>query len=249
MRLRENVPAKILAFDDESTELSAEGDLLVFGYKWIGAPAAGGTCRDCGQRHSKVYTPSVLDGSEPCDHGYHHYTDRDLVKLSHDVLSEADMVVTFNGKNFDWKLHNTKFLMHGLKPLAAIAHVDLYQVARSNYLIRPKSLKNLSRAFKFKHAKTELTWDTWRKANKGDATSLRYIRDHCRADVLVTEEAYFMFRNNVRQHPRVNGWGPCRRCGADALQRRGEAVTILKGTQYRFQCRKCGGWEIKPDGM
>jgi RNase_H superfamily len=236
---------KILCFDDESTELSAEGDLLVFGYKWIGAPAVGGTCADCGKRHSRVFTPSVLDGAEPCDQGRIHYSDKSLIKLSHDVLSEADMVVTFNGKNFDWKLQNTKFLMAGLKPVPAIAHVDLYQVARSNILIRPKSLKNLARVFKFKHQKTALDFNVWRRAAKGDPSSLRYIRDHCRADVLVTEEAYFLFRNNVRQHPRISGWGPCRRCGADALERRGEAVTIYKGQQYRFQCRKCGGWETK----
>lgn len=239
------MPARILAFDDESTELSAEGDLLVFGYKWIGDPPVGPACKDCGGRHSKVYTPSVLDAGETCDHGHLHYSDTELVRLSHDVLSQADMIVTFNGKNFDWKLHNTKFLMHGLKPIPAVAHVDLYQVARSNILIRPKSLKNIARVFNFKHAKTELDWNTWRAANKGDVKALKYIREHCRADILVTEEAYFLLRNNVRQHPRVNGWGPCRRCGNDTLVRRGTAVTIYKGQQYRYQCRKCGGWETK----
>ena len=223
--------ARILIFDDESTELSAEGDFLVFGYKWLG--------------EKTVHVPSVLDHGEPCNQGRLHYSDNELVKECHRVMSGADVVVTYNGKNFDWKLQNTKFLMAGLPALQPMQHIDLYQVAKHTVLIRPKSLKNLARVFELKNQKTNLDWNVWRSANKGDMRSLRYIRTHCKADILATEELYYLLRPYIKQHPRVNGYGPCRRCGSEGLTRQGRAITIYRGQQFRFKCKTCGGWETR----
>lgn len=245
--------AKILVYDIESTGLKADDAfMLVFGYKWVGDAPVGRECDQCGRRHSRVFTPSILDYNHVCscsECGKRRIDldDSALVREAHRVMSQAEFQITFNGKNFDLKMLNTKFMKLGLPALPAISHVDLYQTAKTNMTLTRKSLENISKFLGLKHRKTKLEWDLWRSVeNGGDVRSLRYIRDHGRADILVTEELYLEhLRNYVRQHPRVNGYAACRRCGKDTLVRRGRAITIYRGQQYRFQCGSCGGWETR----
>lgn len=225
---------KILVYDCETTDLDADnGDLLAIGYKWLG--------------NQRVYAPSVLDYGEECDHGKIHFDEEPLVRKAYEVLGAAEMQITFNGKNFDLGFLNTKFMKYHLPALPVTGHVDLYQVAKTKMRLRPKSLKNIARYLGLRNQKMDLPWSVWQAARKGDPSAIRLIRTRGRSDVLLTEELYLdHLRQYVTQHPRVNGWGPCRRCGEDALQRRGSAITIYRGQQYRFQCSNCGGWETRP---
>ncbi len=184
----------------------------------------------------------AITGSGGC--GLMRLNDDGVVRAAYKIMSQADIMVTFNGKSFDEKFLRAKFMRLRLPALPAIAHVDLYQVARVNMRIRPKSLKNIIKFLGLTNKKTDLDWDVWKAAAEGNAKSIRYIVKHGAADILATEELYLNhLRPYVRQHPRINGYGPCRRCGADTLERRGVAVTILKGQQHRYQCRTCAGWE------
>ena len=224
--------SRILVYDLESTSLNADdGDLLVFAYKWLD--------------EKKAHVPSVLDTCLPCDGCKRiHIDDRALVRQAHAIMSQADVMLTFNGKNFDIKYMQSKFMRYGLPALPEISHVDLYQTARTKMRLTRKSLANISHYLQLTNEKTKLDWDIWRRAAKGYTKEIRYIRDHGAADIYVTQELYEKhMRQYVRQHPRVSGYGPCRRCGADTLERRGVAVTILKGQQHRYQCRTCAGWE------
>lgn len=191
-----------------------------------------------------MFSPSVLDYTETCSQGHMHIDEEPLVRTVHANLLEADMMVTFNGKGFDLGFLNTKFMKYRLPAIPVVGHVDLYQVAKHKMRLRPKSLKNIARYLGLRNQKMDLPWSYWQRARDGDPSAIRTIRLRGRSDVLLTEELYLEhLRPYVTQHPRVAGYGPCRRCGEDALQRRGSAVTIYRGQQYRFQCQVCGGWE------
>ena len=226
---------RIIVYDEETTGLTAEDSILVHAYKWIGK--------------DKVYAPSILDYFEPCSEGKIHFDEEPLVREVHRTLSLADMMVTFNGKNFDFGILQTKFMYYRLPPLQPLAHVDLYQVAKVNMKgLRPKSLKNIARYLGLRNQKMDLPFEVWREASEGDVKSLKILKQRGKSDVLMTEELYLEhLRPYVRQHPRINGYDACRRCGRATLQRRGEAVTIYRGQQYRFQCTApdCGGWETR----
>jgi hypothetical protein len=66
--------------------------------------------------------------------------------------------------------------------------------------------------------------------------------------VLLTEELYLEhLRQYVRNHPRLNGYGACRRCQREGtLVSRGPVATNYVRQYYKFQCKACGGWEQKP---
>lgn len=218
---------RILLFDIETTHLKADfGTLLCFGFKWFG--------------ESKVEVPSIADFSawkkDPTN-------DKGLVKAAAEVLSSADMWVTYYGKGFDVKYLNSKLLEHDLPVLPNIPHVDLFYTVRGNLALSRKSLANVSYFLKLDATKTPVEGRIWKRAMVGHEDSLRYIIRHCRSDVLVLEEAYLKLRPLVRTHPRVRGFGPCRFCGSEELQRRGRVINALKKEKQRVVCKECGGWD------
>lgn len=50
-----------------------------------------------------------------------------LVVKMIEVINEADVIVTYNGKRFDWGVLATRALAYGLPPLKKVAHIDLFQ--------------------------------------------------------------------------------------------------------------------------
>lgn len=47
-----------------------------------------------------------------------------------EVISKASLLVSFNGKSFDWPLIQTRLAMNKRKPLASLPHLDLLHVSR-----------------------------------------------------------------------------------------------------------------------
>jgi predicted transcriptional regulator len=104
-------------------------------------------------------------------------------------------------------------------------------------------LANVQEFLQLPTAKTQLTKRIWRKAQAGSVPDLEYIIDHCEKDVLVLDQAYEKLKPYIRSHPRMNSVA-CAVCGGDQ-QRRGQALSVLKGIRYRYSCKECGHWETK----
>lgn len=202
------------------------GTLLCTGYKWLG--------------EDKVHVPCIADRArwkrDPTN-------DKALVKETYRILSSADMWVSYFGKGFDVKYINAKLLEHGLPVLPNIPHVDLFYTVKGNLALSRKSLQNVAYYLRLRTEKSPVEGRIWKRAMVGHAPSLRYIIRHCRADVLVLEEAYLRLRSLVRTHPRVDGFGPCRYCGGTRLQKRGTVINALRARKQRIVCAECGGWD------
>lgn len=221
--------AKILCWDVESTHLRGDfATLLCIGYKWLG--------------EKKTHVLNVMDypGWDKDK-----TNDKGLVKAFLEVYNSADVTVTYYGKGFDLKMINAKALEHGLPYPAPIPMVDLYYVVRGNLSLSRKSLENVGIFAGLTTKKTPVTAVAWKKAATGHKPSINYVVAHCKADVLLLEEAYLKLRPLMKTHPRVGGWAPCRYCSG-RLQRRGKAISPTKGRRYKFQCQDCGGWETRP---
>lgn len=222
--------SKGLIFDIETTHLKADfGTLLSFGHKWVG------------QKTVSVPTISDFEPDSAID-------DEGIVTLANEKLHEADFIITYFGKGFDLKFLNTKFLEYGLPIPPSVPHIDLFFVVKSNLSLSRKSLGNVGYLLDLEATKTPVSAAIWKEAMIGVPKAIKYVKEHNKNDVLITEGAYYRLRPLIRQHPRVNGYGPCRACGQETLQRRGSAVTIHKGLQYRYHCQnpECGSWEQRP---
>lgn len=50
-----------------------------------------------------------------------------LVVKMIEMINEADVIITYNGKRFDWGVLCTRALAYGLPPIKKVAHIDLFQ--------------------------------------------------------------------------------------------------------------------------
>lgn len=224
---------RIMFYDLETTDLDADfGNLVAFGWKVLGEKDA--------------HVLSLLDTNKVCKTcgRVDAVDDKPLVVQAHKILSSADMWVTWYGKGFDAKFINTRILDAKLEPLPDIPHVDLYWTARGKLKLSSNRLASVQNFLQLPTAKTPITKRAWRRAQAGDVKSIEYIVEHCEKDVDVLEQAYERLRPYVSTHPRVNGVDPCRVCGGN-VQRRGTALTTLKGPRMRVQCTECAHWETR----
>jgi hypothetical protein len=167
---------------------------------------------------------------------------RDFIK----VYNSADVVVGWYNSMFDRKWLQSKALEYRLPFLAPVTQIDLCFTAKANFHAGGNSLKNISELGDFKASKTPVDSKHWRRAAVGYAPAIKAVVAHCVADIKMTTEAYERMRPLVRNHPRVNDYGPCRTCGEDKLIKRGIAITKLKNQQQRYQCTNCASWENRP---
>ena len=225
------IEPRIIVFDIECTDLRSKwGTLLCVGWQVYG--------------EKRIHCPSVMD--YPNWQRDMTKSDKPLLRDFIEIYNSADMVVSWFGKGFDTKWLNGKALEYGLPFLAPVAHVDLCFTAKANFKAGGNSLKNISEVGDFVGKKTPVDSENWRRAGVGHAPSIRRVIAHCKADILMTTEAYTRMRPLVRQHPRIGKLGDCAACGSRALNARGRAVTKFKGEYQRYQCNSCGSWGQRP---
>jgi hypothetical protein len=211
-------------------QLVQDSHIMAWSSKWLGEPAS-----------SIVY-----------------YDQRDL-KIGNDLpilrplwrlLNKADIVLTQNGKSFDIKQINARFMLHGMKPPRPFKHLDTYLISRHAASFTSHSLEYLSEKFctkykKLSHAKFPglSLWTECMKGNKEAWDEMRLYNTH---DVLSTEEFY----NKIR------AWAPesapkpfrgdvsilCGVCGEKGHMTK-QGFSIKNKFKYQqWQCQTCGKW-------
>lgn len=203
--------------------------IMAWSAKWLGEPASSIQYYD--QRKLKVGN------------------DLPILKPLWRLLNRADIVLTQNGKAFDAKKINARFMLHGMKPPRPFKHLDTYLIAKNAASFTSHSLEYLSERFctkykKLSHAKFPgLT--LWRECLKGNKKAWDEMRTYNIHDVLSTEEFYEKIKawapeSAPKPFPRTKGSMTCEVCGDDGyMTRRG--ITWKNTFKYqRWQCQTCG---------
>jgi DNA polymerase elongation subunit (family B) len=174
-----------------------------------------------------------------------------VCKAIHEVMSEADVVVTHNGKRFDWKFLQTRFLKHDLGLLPKIIHVDTCQLAKSNLLSYSNSLGYLN---EWLGGDTKLDnggWNLWVRVSKRIKSAQKLMTKYCKQDVVVLEELFHKLRPFAKNLPNRNMGRTgkqkdkfplvCASCGSADLKPWGHYYT--KTTKFRrLICLSCNSW-------
>ena len=117
-------------------------------------------------------------------------TDKRLVRQLRDRLEEADYVVTYYGTGHDIPYLNTRLLLAGERPLRAIRHIDLYYTARYNLKLHSNRLAAVCDTLFGGSKKTKLIPAVWERAMQGNRESIKYVMEHCVADVEELERVF-----------------------------------------------------------
>lgn len=172
--------------------------------------------------------------------------DKAIVAGLWELLNEADIVITQNGKAFDSKKVNARFVLHGLKPPRPYKHVDTLLLARKHFAFTSNKLAYMTDKLCTKYKK--LTdhkfegFELWKECLKGNQAAWREMERYNKHDVLALEELYYKLAPWDVSVDRTSEAGNCRVCDGVKLQSRGSCTTAA-GRYRRFQCQDCGAWQ------
>lgn len=172
-----------------------------------------------------------------------------MVERAHDLLSEADVVVHFNGRSFDERHLNREFALAKLGPPAPFKTVDLLLAARRRFKFTSNKLENMLIEFGLSRKLDTGGFILWREVlnflGEYDEAVVRKarrdMRRYCIGDTGGTDELYAEIMGWIAGHPRPALYGgadhSCH-CGSTDLVKRGTAFTPL-GEFQQWQCKDC----------
>jgi predicted RNA-binding Zn-ribbon protein involved in translation (DUF1610 family) len=169
-----------------------------------------------------------------------------MVQRIHDLLSEADAVVHYNGKRFDIPKLNAEFIKLGYSPPSTYKQIDLLTVARGQFKFASNKLdfvaQHLGIGGKVEHKGMSL----WVGCMEGCSKAWRLMERYNKQDVRLLPKLYKKLLPWIMNHPNyalyINTDRPtCTNCGSTKVQSRGKQCTSTQ-KYTRFQCLDCGKW-------
>lgn len=109
--------------------------------------------------------------------------DRELLEKVSAHFRHYDIIVHFNGRQFDMKFLTTRLIKNNLEPLPQVKQVDIYQVAKYRLRLRSKSLEALREFLEVDMEGGEHKWEYWQMAGARLKTGFDYVVEHCCRDV------------------------------------------------------------------
>lgn len=202
-------------------QLLESGEVLCFAAKWHGS--------------KKVLFYSV-----------HHHGKEAMVQAAHDLLSEADAVVHYNGAKFDMPHLHREFVTAGLEPPAPYAQVDLLRVVKKQFRFPSNKLDYVAQALNLGAKHHHTGHQLWIDCMAGSDKAWNLMRRYNRQDVVLTEKLYDKLLPWITSHPTVGLYDgrtgdSCPNCGGTELRMQGRAYTAISVYQ-RYRCADCGKW-------
>lgn len=174
--------------------------------------------------------------------------DKNLLKGIWKLLDEADVVITQNGKRFDSKKLNARFIKNGMTPPSPYRHIDTKQLATKYFGFTSNKLEYMTeflgqKTKKSKHKKFP-GFALWKAVMNGNQDAWKEMEEYNKIDVLSLEELYNRFAPwgkgvnfDVYQETTELSCD----CGDSKLRKRGFEFTKT-GKFQKYQCKSCGAW-------
>ena len=165
-----------------------------------------------------------------------------MAAMLHDLMSQADAVVTYNGDKFDLPKIQGEFLLQGLPPTPPIPSIDVLKTVRKfGFLMNRLAFIGpfLGLGSKVKHEGFNL----WKAVMAGDTRAQGRMKRYNIQDVNLLEKLYKRIKPYIKNHPHLGDDArECGACGSDKVQSRGYRRTKYFKIQ-RLQCQGCGSWQ------
>lgn len=120
--------------------------------------------------------------------------DSALLKEVWNLIDSADILLTQNGKSFDLKKLNARFVMSGMKPPSSYRHLDTLCIARKHFGFTSNKLEYLTNKLCTKYRKLTHSkypgFDLWKQCMAGNTDAWNEMRRYNIHDILSTEELY-----------------------------------------------------------
>lgn len=238
----EKKTAKILIFDIETSPLRAyvwrrwkqniyldqtisEWFLISWAAKWL----------EESEVYSECLSPKEIKSED----------DSRIIKKLWMLIDEADIIIAHNGKSFDSKKMNSRFILQGLPPTSPYIQIDTKEVAAKQFGFSSNKLDALAGYFGIEH-KDDTDFELWSKCMDGDQEALNYMQKYNKKDVTILEQVYLKLRPWIKNHPNVALYLEednmvCPVCGSKHLEEDGSFYYTTVNKFKVMRCQDCGG--------
>lgn len=182
------------------------------------------------------------------DQKYTRWFNKDEVApAAHDLLTQADVVVTYNGTSFDIPWLHTAMAKAGLTAPSGFVHVDLCKVVKQRFRFPSNKLEYVARELLGEGKQPTGGHETWVGCMADDPKAWDRMARYNKADVVLTEKLYQHLKpwvNNLPNYGLYDGDGTvtqCPQCGSEDIVKRGLAYTRLSAYP-RMSCNQCNRW-------
>lgn len=175
----------------------------------------------------------------------HHDGYKAMLQSAWDLLTEADIIVTYNGVRYDVKRLNNEFLLAGMRPPKPYKHVDLIKTNKARFDLPSRKLDYLVQRLGIGAKQDTGGFQLWIDCMAGDTAAWETMRTYNIQDVKVTEAAYLRLLPWLTDSPHLGMYSAdgkiCPYCGSKKLKTDGNVHTYVQ-SYWAFECGHCGGW-------
>lgn len=172
--------------------------------------------------------------------------DKELVKVIHQLLDESDIIITQNGKRFDIKKLNARFIFHKMKPPSSFKHIDTLQIAKKNFAFTSNKLEYMTNKLCTKYKKLNHKkypgFELWKECLAGNREAWFEMETYNKHDVLATQELYNIFAawdNSINFNLYTDSTTNICKCGSKDFKKNGFSYSQI-GKFQRYCCKSCG---------
>lgn len=172
--------------------------------------------------------------------------DKKILEGIWNLLNEADIVITQNGKNFDQKKLNARFILQGFQPPGSFKHIDTKQIASKHFGFTSNKLEYMTDKLcvkykKLKHKKFP-GHEMWTECLKGNLEAWKEMEQYNKHDVLALEELYHVlipWDNSINFNLYHDQEDHVCKCGSTSFIKNGFYYTS-SGKFQKHKCKQCG---------
>jgi hypothetical protein len=213
-------------------QIESDWHILSWSAKWKGAPDAEVMYMD--QRNAK----RIEDDSK-------------MLEAIWELLDEADSVITQNGKSFDQRKLNARFILKKVKkghPPSSYKHEDTKIMAQKHFAFTSHKLEYMTDKLCTKYKKQKHKkfpgHELWTECLKGNLEAWKEMEAYNKYDVLALEELFDILApwqgiNGVNYNVYHDDEHNVCKCGSTSFSKNGFYYTNVAKFQ-KYKCKQCG---------
>lgn len=171
--------------------------------------------------------------------------DSRIVKSIWKLIDEADIIVAYNGLNFDIPRLNTRFIINGLQPPTTCNVVDPILIAKKQFAFSSNKMDNIATQLGLTN-KLDTDFNLWKSCMEGNEEALGYMLSYNKQDVNTLEEIYIKMLPWIKNHPNVQNYVQssipvCSHCGSTDINLIPDKFYYTGVSRFNlYRCECCG---------
>lgn len=179
------------------------------------------------------------------EHGY-----EGMLEHLHRLVSEADILVHYNGNSFDLPWIKGELMVNGFDPLPPVQNIDLYQFFKRHTRFMSKKLDYVVERMQSDRKITHEGVSLWIDVQNGVKKAQDKMKKYAVKDTKLLFPLYDKVKAWIPTHPNLALYNNafeidakvcCPVCESESYQRRGFYYTNASAFQ-RLRCNDCGKW-------